>query len=101
MSKCARRAFSAGKACRNSGVFHHEDVLTMQETRTFNLFSMYMLTKRGVSTLSACVYLTSKVRGEYYYRTCEERHTKTMHATSTLKVRHKYLLSCVMRLYQS
>ena len=85
------------KVCRNSGVFYHEDVLTTQETRTFNLLLMYVLTKRGVSALPPCVYLTSKVRGEYYYCTCEVRHTKTMHVTSTLKVCHKYLLSCIVK----
>ena len=44
------------------------------------------------------------MRGEYYYRTCEVRHTKTTHVTSTIKVRHKYLLTCrcIFRLsYQS
>ena len=52
----------------------------------------------GVSALSPCVYLTSKVRGEYYFLTCEVRHTKTTHVTSTIKVRHKYLLRCIVRL---
>ena len=97
----ARRVCKAAKACRNSGVFHNEDVLTTQEICMFNLLSMYALTKRGVRALSPCVYLTSKVRGEYYYRTCEVRHTKMTHVTSMLKVRHKYLLRCIVRLYQS
>ena len=67
----------------------------------FQLAFNVRVNKKGVSAVSLCVYLTSKVGGEYYYRTCEVRHTKTTHVTSTIKVRHKYLLRCIVRLYQS
>ena len=74
LSKCARRACNAGQTYKNSGIFYHEGALTTQETRTFNLLSMYVLTQRELSALPPCVYFTSKVRGEYFYSTCGVRH---------------------------
>ena len=46
--------------------------------------------KRGLNTLPPCVLPTFKVHVEYYYRTCEVRHTQMTHVTSTIKVCQKY-----------
>jgi hypothetical protein len=46
--------------------------------------------KRGLNALSPCVLPTFKVHGEYYYRTCEVRHTQTTHVSSTIKMCQKY-----------
>jgi hypothetical protein len=67
------------------GYFPHEGVLTTQGARTLHLLLMYVLTKRWWAHFLRAYYLaTFKVHGEYYYRTCEVRHTQTTHVSSTI-----------------
>ena len=61
--------------------------------------------KRGVSALPPCALPTSKMRVEYYYRTCEARHTPTTNVISTIKSASEVLcwdmLRCIVLLYKS
>ena len=99
LSKCARRACYAGKACRIPGYFTTKLYLPRKRLVRLTCFNV-RINKKGGGTFSVRLsYFQSA--GEYYYRTCEVRHTKTTHVTSTIKVRHKYLLRCIEHLYQS
>ena len=105
LSKFDRRACNADKTCKEfRGIFPRR--------RTYHARGFYFplafnvrVNKRGVSALPPCVLPTSKMRGEYYYRTCEVSHTQTTNVFSTIKraseVQHWDMLRCIVLLYKS
>jgi hypothetical protein len=88
--KFDRRTCNAGKTCNNFRVFSPRKRTYYARGSYFPLAFNVRVNKRGLNALPSCVLPTLKLHGEYYYRTCEVRHTQTTHVSSTIKVCQKY-----------
>jgi hypothetical protein len=90
LRKFDRRACNADKTYSNSRVFSPLGRTYYARGSYFPLALSIRVNKWGMKALPLCVLPTFKVHGEYYYRTCEVRHTQTTHVSSTIKVCQKY-----------